>query len=257
MKARLDYRKGAQENARAHFDLSKELAGKEEGAKKAIAETRKELELALGEGRAASEKKAQPAMRRKREWYEKYRWFFTSGGRLVVAGRDAKQNDALVGKLMADADLFFHADIQGAPATILVGGKAASGQEKQEAAQFAASHSSAWKVGAAAVDVYAVEKDQLSKHAQGGFVGQGGFAISGEREWFRGTPLGLAIGEKGGAVICLPAIHPQAPLAKFSIGIGNYDKGQAASIVAKSMKVSADEALLALPSGRFSLKERK
>jgi len=158
---------------------------------------------------------------------------------------------------MADADLFFHADIQGAPATILVGGKMADEQEKKEAAQFAASHSSAWKVGAAAVDVYAVEKGQLSKSAQGGFVGQGGFAITGEREWFRATALGLAIGEKGGIVRCLPSIHPEAPAAKFSIGLGNYEKGQAATAIAKSLRASADEVLLALPSGRFSFKEKK
>jgi predicted ribosome quality control (RQC) complex YloA/Tae2 family protein len=272
MKIRLDFRKSAQGNAAAYYSLSKEYAKKEEGARKAIVETEKEIEKAKAEGKLAAAKAAEdavPKMKRKKEWFEKYRWFYTSGGKLVVAGRDAKQNDMLVAKVMADSDLFFHADIQGAPATILVGGKNTAGarnrgetigatqQEKLEAAQFAASHSSAWKIGSAAVDVYAVERGQLSKHAQGGFVGAGGFAISGEREWFRSTLLGLALGVVEERVVCLPSCHPGAAKMRFAIGIGNYEKGQAAKIIAGALKANADEVLLALPSGRFSLKEKK
>ncbi|MEM2137559.1 MAG: NFACT RNA binding domain-containing protein [Candidatus Anstonellaceae archaeon] len=260
MKIRLDWRKSAQENAAAYYSLSKEYAKKEEGARGAIAETEKEIEKARSEGAIASAKAAAdaaPKMKRKREWFEKYRWFYTSEGKLVVAGRDAKQNDLLVSKVMADADLFFHADIQGAPATILVGGKKASGQEKKEAAQFAASHSSAWKIGSAAVDVYAVEKGQLSKHAQGGYVGAGGFAISGEREWFRATPLGLAIGMEGAVAACLPICHPKASSLPVLLSPGNYEKGKAAKLIAGALKANADEILLALPPGRFSIKEKK
>lgn len=257
MRLKLDWRKGAQENAAGYYLLAKELAKKEEGARKAIAETEEELAKAVKEGeRAAAEKKA-PAMRRRKEWHEKFRWFYTSGERLVLAGRDAKQNDLLVGKIMKDEDLFFHADIQGAPATILADGKRASGQEKKEAAQFAASHSSAWKTGAAGVDVYAVGKSQLSKHASGGFVGQGGFAIKGEREWFRGTPLGLAVGAKEELLLCLPACHPGAVALEFSLSPGRDEKGKTARDIARATGTPADEALLALPSGGFLVSRRK
>ena len=257
MKIRLDFRKTAQENAASHYQRAKELASKEDGAKKAIEETKKEMEDADKEHELAVSSKESPKMKRKKEWFEKHKWFYTSGGRLAVAGRDAKQNDMLVGKTMADGDLFFHADIQGAPATILVGGKAASEQEKKEAAQFAASHSSAWKVGAAAVDVYAVEKRQLSKHAQGGFVGAGGFAIEGEREWFRATPLGLAVGVKDGIAVCLPLCHSDSQKMGALLSLGNFEKGQAAKKIAALLKCNPDEILLALPSGKFSIKERK
>lgn len=256
-KITLDYRKSARENATGFYDLAKTLAKKEEGAKIAIAQTKKEIEGAKSEGLKAAQAKKSPVMKRKREWFEKYRWFHTSGGKLVVAGRDAKQNDLLVSKLMADGDLFFHADIQGAPATILVGGKGADAQEKKETSQFAASHSSAWKTGVAAVDVYAVEKGQLSKHAQGGFVGAGGFAIEGEREWFRSTSLGLAIGGKEGAAICLPACHKDAQKLPIALTPGNYEKWQAVKKIAWLLKINPDEILLALPSGKFSIRERK
>lgn len=255
MKVKLDWRKGAQENASDCYQLAKELAKKEEGAKKAIKETEAELEKALAEKEKvfAQEAEKKPLMKRKKEAYEKYKWFFTSGGRLVVAGRDAKQNDLLVSKIMDENDLFFHADIQGAPATILKGGKGADEQEKKEAAQFAASHSSAWKVGSAAVDVYAVEKEQLSKHAQGGFVGAGGFAIAGKREWFRSTKLGLAIGMQEGMLVCLPAVHPNAAKLEFAVDVGDKEKGGAAKTIAKKTGANADEVLLALPSGKFSI----
>ena len=257
MKIKLDWRKSAQENASAAYQSAKDAAAKEAGARDAIEKTKIEIVLAMADKTKTEAERKAPEMRRKREWYEKFRWFFTSGGKLAVAGRDAMQNDLLVAKSMNESDLFFHADIQGAPATILVGGKEASQQEKIETAQFAASHSSAWKVGAASVDVYAVEKGQLSKHAQGGYVGAGGFAISGEREWFRSTPLGLAIGLKEGIVVCLPAVHPDSPGLPFVLSPGAIEKGQAAKKISAALKASADELLLALPSGKFSLKQRK
>jgi predicted ribosome quality control (RQC) complex YloA/Tae2 family protein len=235
----------------------KELAKKAEGARKAIEETRKEIaEAGKVKEHAAAEAGKAPEMKRKKEWFEKYRWFHTSGNRLVVAGRDAKQNDLLVSKVMEDGDLFFHADIQGAPATMLQDGKKASGQEKRETAQFAASHSSAWKTGAAGVDAYAVGKSQLSKHASGGFVGAGGFAIEGEREWFRGTALGLAIGVKDGVAVALPIVHPDAARLPYSIFPGAKEKGAAAKELGKAIGANPDELLLLLPSGKFAIKRR-
>lgn len=259
MKLILDSRKSVQENAASHYQRSKELAKKADGAKKAIKETEALLADAsvAKEKATASEALKKPSMRRKKEWFEKFRWFHTSGNRLVVAGRDAKQNDLLVAKTMADDDLFFHADIQGAPATILQDGKKAAAEEKAETAQFAASHSSAWKVGVAAVDVYAVTKGQLSKHAQGGYVGAGGFAIAGEREWFRATALGLAVGEKEGEAICLPLVHPDSGKMRFSLTPGAEEKGKAAKNIAGAMKISPDSLLLALPSGRFRVVDRQ
>ncbi|MCX8197776.1 MAG: NFACT RNA binding domain-containing protein [Candidatus Micrarchaeota archaeon] len=255
MKIVLDIRKSATENAEAYFEASKELASKQERAKAALAESQKEQSLLLSKISENAEKK--PAlMKRKREWYEKYHWFFTSCGKLVLAGRDAKQNDMLVGKVMKEEDLFFHADIQGAPAVVLVGGKAALAQEKAEAAQFAACHSSAWKAGASAVDVYAAQKSQLSKHSHGGFVGKGGFAIFGQREWFRSVGLGLSLGMEKERVICVPEASPQAKELPVSISPGSIQKGSAALEIAKILGAKAEEVLLALPSGKFSIRRR-
>ncbi|MCX8197495.1 MAG: NFACT RNA binding domain-containing protein [Candidatus Micrarchaeota archaeon] len=251
MKIKLDLRKDAQGNASHYFELAKSIAKKIEGAKEALRKTQEELEKAAS---LRKDEKIEPKMKRKKEWYEKYHWFFTSGKRLVLAGRDAAQNDHLVASVMTDGDLFFHADIQGAPATILVDGKNASEQEKKEAAQFAASHSSAWKIGAAAVDVYCVQKSQLSKTAHKGYVGKGAFAIEGKREWFHKTQLALAIGLDGKRVLCLPACHKDAQTMPIVIYPGGAEKGQAARQIAKLLGAEYEEVLAILPSGNMTIR---
>jgi len=45
---------------------------------------------------------------RKKNWYERYRWFTTSDGYLVVGGRDAASNSAIVRKHLVKNDKIFH-----------------------------------------------------------------------------------------------------------------------------------------------------
>jgi len=46
---------------------------------------------------------------RKKSWYERYRWFYTTDGYLVVGGRDAASNSAVVRKHLDKNDKIFHA----------------------------------------------------------------------------------------------------------------------------------------------------
>jgi len=48
--------------------------------------------------------------KRKREWFEKFRWFYSSEGFLVVGGRDATTNEILIKKHTDKDDLVFHTD---------------------------------------------------------------------------------------------------------------------------------------------------
>ena len=56
---------------------------------------------------------------RKPAWFEKFYWFLTSENYLVVAGRDAQQNELLVKRYLGKDDLYLHADLHGAATTIL------------------------------------------------------------------------------------------------------------------------------------------
>jgi predicted ribosome quality control (RQC) complex YloA/Tae2 family protein len=53
------------------------------------------------------------------QWYERFRWFHTTSGFLVIGGRDADQNEELVEKYADRYDRFFHAQAHGGPATVL------------------------------------------------------------------------------------------------------------------------------------------
>jgi len=127
-------------------------------------------------------------------WYERYRWFLTSEGFLVVAGRDASSNMSLLKKHLEADDLVFHAEVRGAAAVILKRGKEAGEQSLLEAAQFAAVYSRAWKEGIGVMTVYYVEPHQISfTPPPGHYLPRGGFIIKGERRYLT-VKLELAIG---------------------------------------------------------------
>ena len=54
-----------------------------------------------------------------REWYERYRWFITTDGLLVIGGRDASSNSALIRKHLTEHDIVFHAEVHGSPFLII------------------------------------------------------------------------------------------------------------------------------------------
>jgi hypothetical protein len=131
-----------------------------------------------------------------RQWYQKFRWFISSEGFLVVAGKDAVSNEVLVKKHASPEDPVFHADITGAPFVVIKSeGKQPSEHTLQQAAQFAVSYSRAWRENMGAADAYWVTPDQLSKSGPSGeYVAHGAFAVAGKRNWIRNVSLKLAVG---------------------------------------------------------------
>ncbi len=246
MKLKLFYNKSIHENAAYYYELAKETKQKLAGLEKAIEQTEKEID------EAKKPRKKEVRVKRQKEWFEKFHYAFTGSGRLMIGGRNAQQNDLAVSRHMEKNDLFFHADIQGASAVILKNGLDASEEELLEAAQFAASFSKAWANANAAVDVYAVKKDQLSKHATGGYIPTGAFAIKGERKWFKGTKLALriGIGEKGVAMVSEVSktkLKNELVLVPAKTG---KEKGSLARSLAKRYGVHPDELLELLPNGK-------
>jgi predicted ribosome quality control (RQC) complex YloA/Tae2 family protein len=56
---------------------------------------------------------------RKKMWFEKFYWFVSSSGMLVLGGRDARQNELLVKRYLRASDLYVHADVHGASSIII------------------------------------------------------------------------------------------------------------------------------------------
>lgn len=256
----MDYTKSVQENAARYYEESKRLRKKAEGARKAVEETERRLRELEKEIAAEKQRKeqAKPKVKREREWFEKFRWFRASDGRLVIAGRDARQNDLLYAKYLEPNDLFFHADVHGAPVTILKDGQKAEHKILLEAAQFAASHSNAWKEGMAVCDVYALRPEQVSKTPPAGeFIAKGAFVLKGEREWFRSTELGLLVGLTETGLESAPLLCGRG---RFKVAVeirpGNMEKGEAARRIAERLGggISLDELIQHLPPGKSSVK---
>jgi hypothetical protein len=206
------------------------------------------------EDEAAKKKKFR--LKRELEWYEKYHWFYTSSGMLVIAGRDASQNEQVFARHAEPGDLFFHADVHGAPATILKEGNTgkATGQDKLEVAQFAVSYSSSWKNGFGSADAYCAPVENVSKHAKAGeYVAKGGFIITGKREYFRGTALGLRVGiDEKQRVASIPAVSKRELKNQVSIlPAGTKEKGIASKeIMSRLGTDNLDEILLVVPAGK-------
>ncbi|MEM3613600.1 MAG: ribosome rescue protein RqcH [Candidatus Bathyarchaeia archaeon] len=202
----IDIQKDLFANAAKFYEKAKLAKRKLEGAKAALEETRRklsEIEAKIREAealeRAIPARAIEELAKRKvkpRKWFEKFKWFTTSDGFLVLAGKDATSNEALIKKYTTPEDIVFHADLVGAPFVVVkTEGKKPTEKCLQEAAEFAAAHSRGWREGFATVDVYWVKPEQLSKAgASGEYVPRGAFTITGTRNWMRNTPLKIAIG---------------------------------------------------------------
>jgi predicted ribosome quality control (RQC) complex YloA/Tae2 family protein len=225
----VDASTGVEKNADRLYTEAKRVEEKKEGAQAAIEDTREDLEAVEqrkaeweadsgesddGDSARDTEDEAETEdvdwlnepsipIRKQEQWYERFRWFRTSDDFLVIGGRNADQNEELVQKYMDGNDLFFHAQAHGGPVTILKTSDPSEPsrdvdvpeESKREAAQFAVSYSSVWKDSRFSGDAYVVTPDQVSKTPESGeYLEKGGFAIRGDRTYFRDVTVGVAVG---------------------------------------------------------------
>jgi len=201
----LDFKLSATENAELFFAKSKEAAQKLEGLKVAVSET--EQKIAKARAGLSSCKHVVIARAMKKEWFEKFRWTYSSQGFLMIGGRDSTQNEVLFRKHMGQTDVFAHADMPGGSVVIVKSeGKVIPDETKVEAVSFAVSFSRSWKAGLGVADGYWVDAKQVSKSPPSGeYLGKGAFMIYGSRNYVRNAPLsiwlGIRITEEGYKVI--------------------------------------------------------
>ncbi|WP_423793107.1 ribosome rescue protein RqcH [Methanocaldococcus indicus] len=192
----LDIRKNAFENAESYYEKAKKLKNKLKGIEEAIERTKKKIEeLKKKRDEEIEEKKPKKKKRRERKWYEKFKWTVIDNF-LIIAGKDAITNEIIIKKYTNKDDIVFHADITGAPFTVIkTNGREVKEETLLEVAKFAASHSKAWKLGYGAIDVYYVKPEQISKQAESGeYLKRGAFMIRGKRNYIRNVPLELGVG---------------------------------------------------------------
>ena len=132
---------------------------------------------------------------RKKNWYERYRWFFTTDGYLTVGGRDAASNSAVIRKHLDKNDKVFHGDIFGSPFFILKDSEHVPDITMNEIAHATVCFSRAWREGMYGVSAYWVHPEQIKKSAPSGeFLPKGSFTIEGQRNFIKSETLRLAVG---------------------------------------------------------------
>ncbi|MFH1424591.1 MAG: NFACT family protein [archaeon] len=243
------------EEAGKAYEKAKKARKKIPGLRAAIAKTKEAIESVKVE---AEEELPEKKEKVKQEWFEKFRWFKSSDGFLVIGGKDATSNEIVVKKHMEPDDVVFHADITGAPFCIVkAGGKAIPENTLKETAEFAASYSKAWQRGFGTVNVYYVKPEQVTKEAPSGeFIGKGAFMIKGKKTYFRNTELKMAIGVLGDEVVAGPENAVKAKTKNYVlVGPGQEKSGELAKKIKKKLdtKVSVSEIQRFVPSGKGSL----
>jgi len=264
MKITLDSRKSVEQNAESYFEKAKTARKKLEGAKKALSvslikleDEKKSKEKAIDRLNKAQEER-ESKVKRKEEWYEKFRWFFSSEGFLVIGGRDSTTNEIIVKKHTDKTDVVFHTDMAGSPFFVIkTEGKEPGEATLQEVANATLCFSRAWKLGLVTTPTFWVRPDQVSKEANAGeYMPKGAFMIRGKTNYVNTTP-DCAIGMlEDGRMMCAP-VSAIKKLCKKHIVIVQGDKkpSEVAKLVKKKLGGELDEIIKLLPSGNMKIKE--
>jgi predicted ribosome quality control (RQC) complex YloA/Tae2 family protein len=209
---------------------------------------------------------------RKKNWYERYRWFFTTDGYLTIGGRDAASNSAVIRKHLDKNDKVFHGDIFGSPFFILKDAETAPDSSMNEIAHATVCFSRAWREGLYGVSAYWVHPDQVKKSAPSGeFLPKGSFTIEGQRNFIKSETLRLAVGimpiDEDYVLTC----GPPEPIKKNSLcyaiiephGIEMVEAAKKIRIEFSKLfeditrKINIDEFVRALPAGKSQIVEIK
>lgn len=276
------------QNAQRYFDAGRKQKDKTVGAKKAIEETRAKIASTEKKRvKAEAAGKLQATKRSKQLWIEKHRWGVVGNGHLILGGKDARGNDAVVNKYLKREDLYFHADLHGAPSCAL---KLKEGLEEdphplpglpdgvpalrltqtfetekfdektiQEAAALAVVWSRGWSSGGAAATAFWVEPPQVSKTAETGeSLGRGAWIVRGKRNWLRDLSMEMTLGMAVVNGIPLPLVGAHDSVTKWcerwvKIGPGTVKKEAMANKIAKATGLVQDDVLAALPPGNVQI----
>lgn len=267
----IDFDIGVEKNAEKYYEKSKSSRKKIEGAKDSLEDTKRKIEN-LKENKEdidVSQKfKNKEEAKKKKKWYDKFRWFYSSDGYLVIGGRGATTNDMVIKKYAENNDMVFHADTRGAPFVVIK----TEGEEPEnvpestikEAAQAAASYSSAWKKGLGNIDVYWIKPDQTVKVPG---LPKGSFQIQGDRNYRRSTEISASIGtyERGGTLVPMggPTSAVNSKCDHYIIlKKGRRKKSEVAKNIARyfkektSQSFDVDQILRALPPDECEIKEK-
>ncbi|MGI0089060.1 MAG: ribosome rescue protein RqcH [Nitrosopumilaceae archaeon] len=211
-------------------------------------------------------------VQKKKAWYERYRWFFTSDDLLAIGGRDASSNSSVIRKHLEKDDKVFHAEIVGSPFFILKNSSASTAASITETAQATVCFSRAWREGLYGLNSYWINPDQIKTAAPSGqFIAKGSFIVDGQRNFVKVTTMRLCVGLLEREGNCSLICGPPDPIKKnctyyVTIEPSGFDMAE----VAKKIKfeflkfkekedivktISVDDFIRVLPAGESHIVE--
>ncbi|MBS1266680.1 MAG: hypothetical protein MAG795_00648 [Candidatus Woesearchaeota archaeon] len=254
MRLKLNLTKSIEKNAEAYYEKAKKSKKKLKGAQRALKRTKIKLKR-LKNAPKPKPKVKKLVKRRKKQWYEKFRWFISSEDFLCVGGRDATSNEILIKKHTEKNDLVFHTKIQGSPFFVIkTNGKKPGKATLQQTAQATASYSKAWNLGLLSVETFYVKPEQVSKQAPSGeYVEKGSFTINGNINPIK-TQLQIAIGIKDDQIIGGPVDAIEKHAEKYvTLKQGKEKTGAAAKKIKYKIGGNLDSIIRFIPSGGVKL----
>ncbi|KAF7559347.1 hypothetical protein G7046_g4798 [Stylonectria norvegica] len=188
-------------NAREYYDQRKTAVVKEvktqQQAVRALKRTEQKISADLKKGLKQEKALLQPI--RRQMWFEKFTWFISSDGYLVIGGKDAQQNEIVYKKYLRKGDVYCHADLHGASSVIIKNNPSTPDAPippatLSQAGSLSVCTSEAWD-SKAGMSAWWVNADQVSKSAPTGeFLPTGSFMIKGKKNFLPPAPLLLGLG---------------------------------------------------------------
>ncbi|KAI8394072.1 fibronectin-binding protein A N-terminus-domain-containing protein [Radiomyces spectabilis] len=184
-------------NARKYYEQKKTTASKHDKTIAASSKALKSAERKIRQDLKETKITASINKIRKPFWFEKFLWFISTEGHLVIAGRDMQQNEIIVKRYLAKDDVYVHADLHGAASVVVKNKPQAVGQPIPPSTLFQAGvmsvcQSKAWDAKIV-TSAYWVYPDQVSKSAPTGeYLTTGSFMIRGKKNFL--PPVQLVYG---------------------------------------------------------------
>ena len=188
-------------NARQYYDQKRNAADKEIRTLQASAKALKSTEKKINTDLKKELKQEKDLMRPQRQalWFEKFLYFLSSEGYLVLGSKDLQQNEILYNRHLKKGDVFVHADLPGA-SVLVVKNKPGRSTDPippstlSQAGSLSVSTSSAWD-SKAVMSAWWVPAEQVSKTAPtGDYLPTGTFQTTGDKNFLPPAQLLLGFG---------------------------------------------------------------
>ncbi len=176
--------------------------------------------------------------------YQKYRWFYTSSGILVIGGKSDSQNEEVV-RLAKTSDIILHTKAPGSPFCVLQDSVEEGAKDIEEAAIFCACFSQSWKKAKGTIEVHSFTKNQVYKEKKSA---TGTFGIKGEVKKIK-AKLNLWLDFQEGKLRAVPFETDIALITP-----GKMSKEEAVKKISQKLEIPIEEVMSALPSDGIEIK---